>query len=326
VRSDVALGPAHWQRFSTTNADQAHEFFRQAFIDFHVRSSAPGDDRLVLRTAGAELGDVSMVRMRYSSGSLVRTEPGDDINIDLIFAGRFSLNDGKDSYAVPHPGAVLIPADRAVGVFFENIDVVTVRLPRALMAQTAQQIAGIESADLRFDTGRPVSPAMDRHWRQTVSYVMGGVLADPDLCSNPLITGPARRLLAATALTVFPTNARTDEHARPGQVAPAVLRRAETYIEEHAGQDMTVTEIAAASGCSVRALQSGFRRYRDTTPLQYARTVRLRQAHRDLQNADPTDGTTVAAVAARWGFANPGRFSGDYRTAYGHNPAHTLRT
>jgi AraC-like DNA-binding protein len=267
-----------------------------------------------------------MVRMRYSSGSLVRTVPGDDINIDLIFKGRFRLDDGKDSYAVPHPGAVLIPADRAVGVWFDDIDVITVCLPRALMAQTAQQTAGIEPGDLRFDAGRPVSPTMDRHWRQTVGYVMGGVLADPDLCTNPLIAGPARRLLAATALTVFAGNARADEHARPGDVAPAVLRRAETYIEEHSGQDMTVTEIAAAAGSSVRALQSGFRRYRESTPLQYARTVRLQRAHRDLQAADPTDGTTVAAIAARWGFANPGRFSGDYRTAYGHNPAHTLRT
>jgi AraC-like DNA-binding protein len=280
----------------------------------------------VLRTAGAQLGDVSMVRMRYSSGSLVRTVPGDDINIDLIFAGRFRLDDGKDSYAVPHPGAVLIPAERAVGVWFDDIDVITVCLPRALMEQTAQQVARIGPAGLRFHAGRPVTPAMDRHWRQTVSYVMGGVLADPELCSNPLITGPARRLLAETALTVFPTNARADEHARPGDVAPAVLRRAETYIEDHAGQDMTVAEIAAASGCSVRALQSGFRRYRETTPLQYARTVRLQRAHLELQAADPADGTTVAAVAARWGFANAGRFSGDYRTAYGHRPSHTLRT
>jgi transcriptional regulator GlxA family with amidase domain len=54
--------------------------------------------------------------------------------------------------------------------------------------------------------------------------------------------------------------------------------------------------------------------------------VRLQRAHRDLQAADPTDGTTVAAVAAPWGFANPVRFSGDYRAVYGRNPAHTLRT
>jgi hypothetical protein len=125
------------------------------------------------------------------------------------------------------------------------------------MIQTVHQNIGTEPADLRFDTGRPVSPAMDRHWRETVSYVMGGVLADPALCSNPLIVGPARRLPAGAALAVFPANAHTDEHAGLGEVAPAVLRRAETYIEEHPGQDMTVAEIAAASGCSVRELQSG---------------------------------------------------------------------
>jgi transcriptional regulator GlxA family with amidase domain len=75
----------------------------------------------------------------------------------------------------------------------------------------------------------------------------------------------------------------------------------------------------------MRALQYAFRRYRDTTPLQYARTVRLEHAHRDLRNAGPADGVTVAAVAARWGFANPGRFSADYRAVYGRNPFRTLR-
>ncbi|WP_372460725.1 helix-turn-helix domain-containing protein [Actinomycetospora endophytica] len=48
-------------------------------------------------------------------------------------------------------------------------------------------------------------------------------------------------------------------------------------------------------------------------------------AHRDLEAADPTRGDTVGAIAARWGFAHPGRFAIDYRRSYGRSPGETLR-
>ncbi|MFY0407402.1 helix-turn-helix domain-containing protein [Solicola sp. PLA-1-18] len=53
--------------------------------------------------------------------------------------------------------------------------------------------------------------------------------------------------------------------------------------------------------------------------------MRLERAHEELQRADPTRGDTVAAVAARWGFANPGRFAARYRSTFGVLPSHTLR-
>jgi transcriptional regulator GlxA family with amidase domain len=36
-------------------------------------------------------------------------------------------------------------------------------------------------------------------------------------------------------------------------------------------------------------------------------------------------GTTVAEIAARWGFAHHGRFAALYQESYGHAPSHSLR-
>nr|BFE68907.1 hypothetical protein GCM10020092_022080 [Actinoplanes digitatis] len=52
----------------------------------------------------------------------------------------------------------------------------------------------------------------------------------------------------------------------------------------------------------------------------------MERAHRDLQASDPTTGVTVAMIANRWGFTHLGRFSTDYRAAYGTSPSRTLRT
>ena len=84
--------------------------------------------------------------------------------------------------------------------------------------------------------------------------------------------------------------------------------------------------MAEAAGVTGRALQMAFMRHYDTTPTGYLRRVRLERAHRELKDADPAVGVTVAAIARRWGWANPSHFAAAYRQVYGEFPRHTLRT
>ena len=103
-----------------------------------------------------------------------------------------------------------------------------------------------------------------------------------------------------------------------------VLRRAVRFVDLSADRPIGITDIAAASGVGPRALQLAFRRYADTTPWSYVRSVRLVRARRDLQAANPGR-DTVLAIALRWGFSNRSRFSAEYRAVYGETPAATLR-
>ncbi|MCW2827829.1 MAG: transcriptional regulator, AraC family, partial [Marmoricola sp.] len=75
---------------------------------------------------------------------------------------------------------------------------------------------------------------------------------------------------------------------------------------------------------SVRALQEGFKRDLGMSPLAYLRLVRLRRAHRVLEQATP-ESTTVAAVALGLGLLHMGRFAASYRRAFGEMPSETLR-
>jgi transcriptional regulator GlxA family with amidase domain len=103
-----------------------------------------------------------------------------------------------------------------------------------------------------------------------------------------------------------------------------VVRRAVDFIEANLDREMTLSEIAAASGIGPRGLQAAFLRHRDTTPTAYARRVRMERAHRELRAADPAGRDTVPAIAARWGFADPGRFATAYQQTYRHPPGQTL--
>jgi len=102
-----------------------------------------------------------------------------------------------------------------------------------------------------------------------------------------------------------------------------LLRRAISYIESNAGNDIALADIAEAIHVTPRAVQYMFRRHMETTPLQYLRRLRLQHARQDLIAGDPMH-NTVTDVAARWGFAHSGRFAGLYRRAYGESPNTTL--
>ena len=105
---------------------------------------------------------------------------------------------------------------------------------------------------------------------------------------------------------------------------PQRLRRAIAFIEDNAQLDIRLVDIAAAIGVTPRTVQYTFRRHLGTTPLEYLRRVRLHRAHHDLQAADPTV-DTVMAIAGRWRFGHPGRFSMAYKEAFGTPPSRTLR-
>ena len=323
--SSIYSGP-HWQRFATRDSDEAHDYFRSAYLDLTIRSSIDRRDGTGLRTIAAGLGDVSMARLDYSAHIRLLTVPDGDLNIFHVISGRYSLHHDKDEHRIQPGDVALILPDDAQGVDSDDVDLFVTRLPRALLEEAAHTPTGFRGADLRFDSSRPITPELGRHWSATVSYITHSVLSDPSLVANPLITAQARQLLAQTALTVFP-NTSLDTRPHPGgDVRPRALRRAMTHIDDNADQPLTVEQIAAVAGVHPRALQLAFRRHLDTTPTNYLRTVRLERAHRDLQHADPTTGITVTMIAHRWGFPHLGRFSTDYRSIYGTTPSRTLRT
>lgn len=232
-----------------------------------------------------------------------------------------------DTYIGHQPGA-------HATAYTHHVQAKIVTLSRALLAEAAVQVSGHHEDDgLRSGRPRPVpvfttmAPAgvdAARQWRRTTRYVEDS-LSDPAAQRSPLLVSTMSRLLATTALAVFPstvTAATTIEDRRDAH--SNTLRRAVAFIESHPDVDISLTDIARAVHVSPRTVQLAFRRHLDTTPLAYLRTVRMEQAHRQLQDASPGDGTTVAAVAARWGLT-PSRFTQRYRAVYGVPPSHTLR-
>jgi AraC-like DNA-binding protein len=236
-----------------------------------------------------------------------------------------SWTSGRDEIDFLPGGVARFPIAARLQANIPELGIAVLRLPMVEVERFAEAHTGTAAAQLRFGDLGPRSESAARQWRSLASYVHGNLAANASL-ESPLVMAQLIDIVAATALTVFPNTAMyVTEAPGPGRVTPAALRRAITYIDTYAHQPITLADIAAAAGTTGRAVQSAFRRHRDTTPTQYMRRVRLDGAHRDLRSADPSRGDTVAAIAARWGFSPATRFNNVYREQFGVLPSQTLR-
>jgi AraC-like DNA-binding protein len=311
--------------FDSDDLGLTEDFLSRAYASMRIGSSDPRAGRARIRRAAMPSVSVDELdlgfEMSYSVSPLGR------ICLCLVHEGTIQDHafDGvKDTFG---PGDVvsLAPPELPYSGRIRNARYTIAMLDTDLLAQVAAGAPGHRPGPVRLTGHRPHSPAAARQLGQTVGYVRDHVLTAPGLADQPLVASTAAQHLAAGVLAAFPTTASTDPTATDRNDArPATLRRALAYIDDHAGEPVTVADIAAAAHVTVRALQYAFRRHLDTTPLAHLRRVRLAHAHDDLRAADPLDGTTVTDVAARWGFFHAGRFAGLYRSAYGHPPHRTL--
>jgi AraC-like DNA-binding protein len=203
----------------------------------------------------------------------------------------------------------------------------TVIVPLQAVAEVARNRPDDDLGPLRFPSLRPAGAVAARQWRQTVEYLTQNLRVNPDAMSQPLLNGATTRLLAATLHTTFPNTWLTEPHYLDRvDATPTTVSRAIAFIDANADLDISAADIARAAHVTVRAVQLAFRRHLNSTPMAYLRQVRLERAHEQLRAATPADGTTVTDIAARWGYANPSRFTAHYRRVYGQPPSHTLHS
>jgi AraC-like DNA-binding protein len=120
----------------------------------------------------------------------------------------------------------------------------------------------------------------------------------------------------------FPVDDRLTAEARPD--LPPSLGHALDWLNRRLDKPIVLDELAAAAGVRPRTLEAQFKLHLGTTPMGWVRKTRLARARQQLlasrQDASVTD------VALANGFTELGRFSGQYRQAFGELPSQTLRT
>jgi AraC-like DNA-binding protein len=310
-------------RFATEDPLEAREFIDRAY-GVRLKVGAADAPTLPVNFEQVEIGEASVGELSLAFS----------IDCDLVGQGRCVFaemiggtaeyeRDGVTERFRTGDVYLAIEADGEQQARSESTHGRTVTLPVEMLSAAAQLGPEEGGAAWRFLSRRP-DPTGARRWRDAAK-LLDEILGDPEISGQPLVVGPATRLVATVALAAFPNNAFPAPSRAHGRDArPETLRRAIAFIEENPARDISVDDVARAANVTTRAVQLAFRRHLDTTPTAYLRQVRLAEAHRRLRDASAGDGTTVSRVAAEWGFAKASRFAAHYRAAYGRPPSETL--
>jgi AraC-like DNA-binding protein len=93
-------------------------------------------------------------------------------------------------------------------------------------------------------------------------------------------------------------------------------------IEKRFPAAPTLNDLTQHSGVAERTLAYGFREVYDTTPLTFARSLRLTRSRMSLLRAKSY--TPINEMARACGFDHMGQYSRDYRRWFGETPSMTL--
>jgi AraC-like DNA-binding protein len=304
---------------------EAHDWLAAVFADFRPEESNSSRD-FRFRGRHLPLGDNGVLaQLRYSL-SADNNLSTSDVLVVQPFDGRMKVSLGHDEEVVPVGTPVLFPAHQVVSVLWADTCADCVGVRAAEVERTATEMTGLENAGLRFTALRPMTPALGRRWNDVVRDVVDTLMRQPGGTPSPLVAAQLTRRLAVAALETFPsTILASRRRLPPDHATPPVVRRAVDVIEANADRDVTLSEIADASGISARGLQAAFLRHRDMTPTEYARRVRMDRAHRELAATDPEERDTRRSIPARWGFDDRRRFAAEHQQAYDQRPARTGR-
>ncbi|GAA2211432.1 hypothetical protein GCM10009850_068920 [Nonomuraea monospora] len=311
--------------FDSRDLGQTEAFLSKAYARMRLGSDAERPRTTISRKV---LGPVSVDRVRLDCTMDYEVHPLGKLCLCLVESGTIAQQVAGQEREVFGPGDAVYfaPPDRPYSGQVRHAAYTVVLLGDALLQEVAGADEGRAPGPVRLLGHRPVSALAARHLQRTIAYLRDDVLADPDLAGEPLVVSTAGQLLAASVLSALPSNA-ADASGTTGadrhDAHPQTLRRAIAFIDEHVGTPIGIADIAAASRVTARALQYAFRKHLNTTPLRYLRQARMARAHAELRSGDPAE-TTVAAIAARWGFFHPGKFASSYRAAYGCAPSDTL--
>ncbi len=309
----------------TRDLDAFREQITRSFCPHRVELIGPGA-RLDARQHGAQFGRVGLHYVDYGARVRVQAEA-----IDGFFAVQIPQSGSGVIRSARHE--VVLGANRAsVPGPTDDVDMVldggtpqlVVRLDREAVESRLHQLLGRPPRGvLRFDLGMDLGTPQARAWLAQIRWACAEL--ERAATPAPLVAEHLEQSLITGLLLAQRSNFSDALHADQAASMPKTVRRAIDLIEGHAAEALTVEDLAEAVGVGVRALQGGFRRHLDTTPMAYLREVRLARVHDELRAADPSAVTTVTEVASRWGFWHPGRFAAAYRQRYGETPSATLQ-
>lgn len=312
-------------RIVKADADEMSEHYAKTLSPAKVEPLTRGG-RILVEDRHFSLGPFSIWAGKCHSGMKVTfSQPSDVFVLYLPLSNAMEIDIGR-SRLTSDPGTALIAN-------MSQFDKLTLHESRGHIGVAFERSAMVSQLSEMLDA--PVLHNIELSAALETASVAGSRLAalghllwdcfdvESDHRVSAIAADHLFRAAMAMILEAVPHNysERLKQPASPAM--PRNLKRAIEYMVANISQPMSVAEIAREAGTSVRALQTAFQQFKDTTPLSFLRQMRLEGVRRTL--AAETNELSIAQAARAWGFTHMGRFSAVYHDAFGQSPSETTR-
>ena len=303
----------------------------------HLRTTFPfqesaglvnSQQRFSLTQRVGQLGPLTVLDLAFGTDTWIRClDERPYYMISVPVAGQIEVLHRDSSITVgPGRAALCVPeGELVVPRWAGGGRTIALRIDRNFVEDALSDAVGRQmTSQIAFRPSLPTSRGAARSWVQMVLMLNHELFKVDNALCQPLVAGPFIDSLVHALLLASDHPYRGILEAEAKHAAPQTIRTAVEIIEAEPHLPLRVSSLAARSHVSARTLQQGFQRHMGVSPMSYLRQVRLRRAHQDLLQSDPSL-ETVESIALRWGFTNPGRFAAAHAARYGENPAQTLR-
>lgn len=312
--------------FQSDDLDCARERVAQKFCNHRLDIIG---DRSLFRAAHHHVKGAMLSLNYIDYGADVLIDPGElgaFFLIQMPLSGHATIRNGKREFGTDRSIACILNADRATRMqWWQGCRQLLIQIDKAPLLAFAERLIerplpGPLIFDPVIDLSRPEMIA----WRRLANCLFRRAEEGPANPSQPNLWHLFHEeQLLECFLRNQPSNISVFlEDSRPSG-APQYLKRAEAFIRENARRDISLCDIARATGVSARTLQLAYGKTFGVSPMTALLQERMRGARYDL--LDDSEEKSVTEVALDWGFGHLGRFASLYRQRYGESPRETLR-
>lgn len=309
----------------TSNPDETYDVVARTFRKHDMRGL--GQSRRVdARMNALVLPGVSLVYLHYGVDLCIDVGAFEDFYLlHLNLQGRCRIAVSSTEYVADRTRAILCSHRQAFRFGWEpDSRVLALKIDRETLNRCYQTMSGLTLRnDIEFAPLLDLMSPGGQRWLSLLRFIEADSSHEGGLCGTAAGAAQLADLLLTSLLAGHDSSHRAQVLGAVSPAAPRYVKRAEDYMRANLDRALTLSEIAAHVGVSIRSLSNGFRDFRGLSPMAYATHLRLEQAHETLQAAEP--GTSVTGVAHQWGFHHLSNFSSLYRRRYGQRPADTLR-
>lgn len=284
-----------------------------------LRSAGEGDAPFFAQANRVQVGGVTLHYCRYDTPVDIEFSEMAGVRQMLCLTGRGRISSSGRQAEIDADATTIMPSGSSFlasyGAGYQHI--VTQFDSDALLLKAEAIVGYPQPAPLAMPILEAL-PTTKRVRSRQITSALAGMLAAETHVDMPLIEmGQA----LSTAFLLENLAGFADRLAEaPKSASVATVKVLEDYIQANWNRPLTVEEIAAACGVSVRSVFARFKQHRGVAPLTYVRELRLDHAHQMLLCDDES---SVLSIAMTCGFSSFGHFARRYKERFGELPSTT---